>query len=130
MVFFQPRANALRNASCQLAHFIGFTVRGHAGGVVFAVIAALSECVEAGKGVRIKANGQGQTLQRVIVHVAGLCRTVAGRRERGLRGLKCGVVRDIQPPVRAEIVSYAVVQVAFDDGEESGDFLTTCLVRL
>ena len=100
-MFFEPRSNPLRKVACQAAHFIGLTGRRDAGGVIFGAVAPLSEGIEAADGLRIETDGESQAVQRVIVRVPGFSCQVARRRKRGLRGLECRVVRDVEAPVRA-----------------------------
>ncbi len=75
-----------------------------------------------------KPNRFTERLERAKVMLSALFGLISRGAERRQRGLEGGVVGDLEPPVRAQILA-AVLDVTVDECEQVGDFFGAGLVR-
>ena len=128
MTFPEPCDNVIPQPHRQRTHGGRVGIRDEADAFVARDVPLLPKSVERIDRSGLDAERFSKRLDHAEVMLVPRCPIAAGR-QRSARGLERGVVRDVHPPVRTQVLSGAVGQVALDDAQQVADLVRARAVR-
>jgi hypothetical protein len=127
MILAQPSQDQGAKFSCEIKKFVGFKVGNDTGAFIRPDISLFSEAVKTVDHGSLSAHCERKGLNDpIMAHLSGSAVTCRGQRRR--RRPRCGIIGDVESPIRIEVRRAADRKVAIERSQDVGYLSRACLV--